>query len=210
MAADHFIFSHLVDQVKGFMDPEEGLKLYELAREASRRGPGLEIGSYCGKSALYLGAACRENGAVMFSIDHHRGSEEQQPGEEYHDPDLLDQSSGRIDTFRFFRETLFQAGLEDTVVPLVCRSSLAARQWATPLAWIFIDGGHAFETAYHDYLGWVGHLIPGGYLLFHDIFQNPAEGGQAPYEVYKLALASGLFEELPQFKTLGILKRKSP
>ena len=210
MAEKMVEISQLLGQVKGFMDPEEGQRLHEIAREASRRGPCLEIGSYCGKSALYLGTACRENGAVLFSIDHHRGSEEQQPGEEYYDPDLLDQGSGRIDTFRFFRDTLVKADLEETVVPLVCRSSLAARQWATPLALIFIDGGHAYETAYSDYLGWAGHLIPHGYLLIHDIFQNPAEGGQAPYEVYKLALASGLFEEQPQFKTLGILKRKSP
>jgi predicted O-methyltransferase YrrM len=198
-----------IDNIKGFLDPEEGRGLYDIALEASRMGPCLEIGSYCGKSAVYLGSACRENGAVLFSIDHHRGSEEQQPGEEYFDPALFDYTSFSMDTFPLFRRTLALAGLEETVVPIVSRSDVVARSWATPLSLVFIDGGHAFETARTDYGGWAGHIVPGGYLLIHDIFENPEEGGQAPWEVYKIAVASGRFEELPRIKTLGVLKRTS-
>jgi predicted O-methyltransferase YrrM len=198
-----------IDSIKGFMDPEEGRGLYDLALEASRRGPCLEIGSYCGKSAVYLGSACRENGAVLFSIDHHRGSEEQQPGEEYFDPALFDYTSFTVDTFPLFRRTLALAGLEETVVPLVSRSDVVARSWETKLSLVFIDGGHAFETARTDYDCWADHILPGGYLLIHDIFEKPGEGGQAPWEVYKLAVASGRFEELPRIKTLGVLKRKA-
>ena len=197
----------LINDTKGFMDGDEGRRLYDMALEASRMGPGLEIGSYCGKSALYLGTAFKANKAVLFSIDHHRGSEEQQPGEEYFDPDLLDQRSGLIDTLPLFRRTLQQGGLEETVVPLVCRSDVAARQWATPLSMVFIDGGHAFETARTDMECWAPHIMPGGYLLMHDLFENPADGGQAPWEVFKIAKASGLFQELPRTKSLGVLKK---
>ena len=198
-----------IDNIKGFMDPEEGRGLYDIALEASRMGPCLEIGSYCGKSAVYLGSACRENGAVLFSIDHHRGSEEQQPGEEYFDPSLFDFSTFAMNTLPLFRETLALAGLEETVVPIVSPSDVVARSWATPLSLVFIDGGHAFETARTDYGCWAGHIVPGGYLLIHDIFENPEEGGQAPWEVYKIAVASGRFEVLPRIKTLGVLKRTS-
>jgi predicted O-methyltransferase YrrM len=197
----------LLRDVKGFLDEAEGRALYEIAREASRLGPCLEIGSYCGKSALYLGTACKKNNGILYSIDHHRGSEEQQPGEEYFDPELFDPQTGRVDTFREFRKTLEKAGLEDTVVSIVCRSHIAARQWATPLSLVFIDGGHAFETAITDYNSWTGHIMPDGYLLIHDIFTDPEKGGQAPYEIYKLGLASGLFRELPMIKTLGVLQR---
>jgi predicted O-methyltransferase YrrM len=197
----------LIEEVKGFMDGDEGRRLYDIALDASRMGPGLEIGSYCGKSALYLGTAFRTNSAVLFSIDHHRGSEEQQPGEEYFDPDLLDQRSGLIDTLPLFRSALEKGGLEETVVPLVCRSDVAAKQWATPLSMVFIDGGHAFETARTDMECWTPHIMKGGYLLMHDLFENPADGGQAPWEVFKLALASGRFEELPRTKSLGVLKK---
>lgn len=197
----------LIDRIKGFLDPEEGTGLYDIALEASRLGPCLEIGSYCGKSAVYLGSACRENKEILFSIDYHRGSEEQQPGEEYFDPSLLDFRTYTLDTFPLFRKTLSITQLEETVVPLVSRSDVVARSWATPLSLVFIDGGHAFETARTDYECWADHILPGGYLLIHDIFENPEEGGQAPWEVYKIALSSGRFEERPRIKSLGVLRR---
>lgn len=196
-----------IDGIKGFLDPEEGRRLYEIALKASRLGPCLEIGSYCGKSAVYLGSACRENGAVLFSIDHHRGSEEQQPGEAYFDPALYNYKTFSMDTLPLFRQTLALAGLEETVVPIVSRSDIVGRSWASPLALVFIDGGHALETVRADFDCWAGHILPGGYLLIHDIFEDPAEGGQAPWEVYQQAVASGCFEEMSRFRTLGVLKR---
>ncbi len=197
----------LLKDVKGFLDADEGMCLYETALEAGMLGPCLEIGGYCGKSTIYIGTACREKGDILFSIDHHRGSEEQQHGEEYFDPELVDRQTGRVDTFREFRKTLEKAGLEDTVVPIVCRSEIVARSWATPLSLVFIDGGHSYEAAHTDYKCWAGHIMPGGYLLIHDIFKDPEKGGQAPYRVYKLALKSGLFRELRLIKTLGVLQR---
>lgn len=192
---------------KGFLAEDEAARLYDLAREASLRGACLEIGSYCGLSAAYLGLGCREGGGVLYSIDHHRGSEEQQPGEAYFDPDLLDAKTGRIDTFPLFRRTLEDLSLIGTVIPIVGRSTEIAAHWRSPLALVFIDGGHTFEAAFNDYSSWVSHLIPGGYLAIHDLFPDPAKGGQAPWCVYNLALASGLFEALPTTGTLGILRR---
>ena len=197
----------LLNNVKGFLDRQEGNALYDIAIEASRRGPCLEIGSYCGKSTIYLGSACRKNNSILFSIDHHRGSEEQQPGEEYFDPELYYRKTRRVDTFKEFRNTIEKAGLEDTVVPMVCRSELAARLWSTSLSLVFIDGGHSYAAAYTDYNAWAGHIMPNGYLMIHDIFKNPEKGGQAPYHVYKLAVASGLFKEVSMINTLGVLKR---
>jgi predicted O-methyltransferase YrrM len=192
---------------KGFMADDEATRLYELAREAASRGPCLEIGSYCGRSAAYLGLGCQEAGGILFSIDHHQGSEEQQPGGEYYDPELFDPATGRIDTFPLFRKTLRELSLDDTVVPIVSRSDVAARFWRTPLSLIFIDGGHAFETVFTDYNCWTSYLLAGGYLIIHDVFFNPALGGQAPRCIYQLALASGLFRELPLVRTMGILQK---
>ncbi len=196
-----------IESIKGFLDPVEGEALYAFALEASTHGPALEVGSYCGKSTVYLGTACRANGAVLYSVDHHRGSEEHQPGEEYHDSELYDADEGLMDSFRYFRRTLARAELEDTVVPIVAPSVLAGRDWATPLSLVFIDGGHSRESALADFRAWSGHVIGGGYLLIHDIFPDPADGGQAPYEIYRSALDSGLFEALPVVKTLGVLRR---
>jgi MMP 1-O-methyltransferase len=196
--------------VKGFMPKEEGKRLFDIAKEASCFGPCLEIGSYCGKSAIYLGLGCKENEGILFTIDHHRGSEEQQPGQEYHDPELFDNNTGRVDTFRFLRKSLEMASLEETVVPIVSTSFVTARMWATPLSLVFIDGSHAFESALIDYRSWSSHIMPGGYLLMHDIFEDPKDGGQAPYEVYKIAVATGLFRELPRTGSLRVLKKLKP
>jgi predicted O-methyltransferase YrrM len=199
-----------ISEVKGFLDEEEGLMLFELALEACLLGPCLEIGSFCGKSTIYLGAACKMKGRTLFSIDHHRGSEEQQPGQPYFDAELMDSNLGVIDSFPYFRAVLKRAGLDEVVVPMVSKSHVVAKDWATPLGLVFIDGGHDYDTVITDYNYWYPHLLPGGYLVFHDIFLDPAEGGQAPYQVYRLALASGQFEVLPMTKTLGILRRRGP
>jgi predicted O-methyltransferase YrrM len=198
----------LIARTKGFLDEGEGRKLFALAREVAGRGPCLEIGSYCGKSSLYLGAGCKASGGILFSIDHHRGNEEQQPGEAYCDPALVDPRSGRINTFDVFRSTIEQAELEDTVVPIVSRSRTVARCWTTPLSLVFIDGGHTFEAAFTDYNAWAGHVLPGGYLLIHDVFFDPAEGGQAPRYIYEHACRSGLFDDQGVFKTLAVLQRR--
>jgi predicted O-methyltransferase YrrM len=200
-------YNDILTDVKGFLDEEEGRALYDTALQASRRGPCLEIGSYCGKSALYLGRGCKETGGVLFSIDHHRGSAEQQPGEEYFDPELFDYRTFSVDTLYAFRQTLALAGLEQTVIPVVSHSNTVAAHWATPLSLIFIDGGHALETVTADYHAWAPLLQPGGWLLIHDIFEDPTAGGQAPFLVYRMALDSGDYTAEPRVKTLGILKK---
>ncbi len=198
----------LIARTKGFLDPEEGQCLYAVALEASRLGPCLEIGSYCGKSTLYIGAACKKTNSTLFAVDHHAGSEEQQPGEGYFDPETYDIRQGRMDTLPLFRRALIEGGLLDTVVPVLAASALAARHWATPLGMVFIDGGHTFSAAFTDYNAWAGHILPGGYLLIHDIFDDPAQGGQAPHYIYQLAAASGLFAVMSMTKTLGVLRRR--
>ena len=195
--------------VKGFLDEAEAKRLYMLALEASKFAPCLEIGSYCGKSAIYLGSACRENNAVLFSVDHHTGSEEQQPGQEYFDPELLDKETGKVDTFRLFRKTIHDFDLGNTVVPVIGRSEVVGRAWKTQLSLIFIDGSHAYESVLNDYQIWAKHILPGGYLVFHDIFPDPEQGGQAPYLVYQKAVASELYDVQPLFKSLAVLKRKA-
>ena len=196
-----------IDLVKGFLDHAEGEALYLHALEAAKLGPCLEVGSYCGKSTVYLGSACKAVDSILYAVDHHRGSEEHQPGEEYHDESLFDADENLVDTFRYFRHTLRSAGLEEHVVPIVAASHVASKKWATPLGMVFIDGGHSMAAAQADYRAWVQFIVPGGLLAIHDLFPDPSQGGQAPITIYRLALASGLFRELPGVQTLGLLRR---
>jgi predicted O-methyltransferase YrrM len=194
---------------KGFMPEDEGLLLHRVARERLPLGPALEVGTYCGKSAIYLGAAAREVGGTVFTVDHHRGSEENQAGWEHHDPTLVDPESGLMDTLPVFRRTIERAGLEDQVVAVVGRSTTVSAWWRTPLSLLFIDGGHAEEHAQNDYTGWAPWVMPGGYLVIHDVFPNPADGGRPPYHVFLRALEGGDFEEVEDLGSMRVLRRVS-
>lgn len=196
-----------IDSIKGFLAADEALALYEHALQACAAGPVLEIGSYCGKSTICLGLACQRQGGTLFALDHHRGSEEHQPGEMFHDPELYDSGESVLDSFREFRRNIRAAGLEAVVVPIVAGSALAARHWNTPLGMVFIDGGHSLEAALTDYRCWAPHVVRGGVLAIHDLFEDAHAGGQAPYAIYRLALASGLFEPLDRVNSLGLLRR---
>ncbi len=191
----------------GFMPEDEGLALFAAARDVAVPGPLLEVGSWLGKSALYLAAAVAGTGRRVVTVDHHRGSEEHQPGWEYHDPSLVDPVSGRIDTLPGFRRTVVDAGAEDLVVAVVARSEVLAPLWCTPLALLFLDGSHTEESARRDQDAWVAHLAVGGTLAVHDVFPDPADGGQAPFGVYTRVLATGDFTELPGTGSLRLLRR---
>lgn len=203
MPADLLAKAHAA---KGFMPEDEGDLLYDVAVRALADGPGLEVGTYCGKSAVYLGAAARAAGSTVFTVDHHRGSEENQVGWEYHDPALADPEFGRLDTLPAFRHTIKDAGLEEEVVAVVGRSTTVSALWRTPLALAFVDGGHTDEHAGNDYTGWGRWVQAGGTLVVHDVFPDPADGGQAPYRIYRRALASG-FEEATALGSMRVLTR---
>jgi len=194
----------------GFMPTAEGLALHDAAAQYAGKGPVLEIGSYCGKSTIYLAAAARARNQQIITVDHHRGSEEHQPGWEYHDPTMVDQHVGKIDTLPRLRATLANAGLEDDVIVIVGRSQALAGIWSTPLGLVFIDGGHTDQAAQADYEGWARHVAPGGALAIHDVFPDPHDGGQAPFRIYQRALAEGIFKEVQAEGSLKILERLEP
>jgi predicted O-methyltransferase YrrM len=191
---------------KGFMPEPEGLALFDAALDGARLGPLLELGSYCGKSAVYLGCAAKERGTVLFSVDHHHGSEENQAGWEHHDTEVVDPRTGRMDTLPFYRRTIEDAGLEDTVVGIIGDSPTVGRYWATTLGVLFIDGGHAEDVARTDYETWARFVAPGGVLAIHDVFEDPADGGQAPFHIWRRAADEG-FVPIATTGSLRTLRR---
>jgi predicted O-methyltransferase YrrM len=196
------------EAARGFMPPDEGVALHEAALLVSdSAAPMLEIGSYCGKSGIYLGSAAKERNTILFALDHHRGSEENQPGWEWHEPDLVDPDVGVIDTLPRFRRTIFDAGLEGTVVALVGDSPTVGSRWAIPLSFLFIDGGHGSEPAHRDFELWTPWIEDGGILAIHDVFPDPADGGRPPYEIYCRAIESGEFTDVSATGSLRVLRR---
>jgi len=196
-----------INTVKGFLDPIEGEALYLYAKQYVRNDPCLEIGSYCGKSSVYLGSAVKENGQKLYSIDHHKGSEEQQPGEEYFDSDLINAEGNGIDTLPFFLETIEKSKLDNFVIPIVSTSEEAYQDFTLNFDMVFIDGGHSEKAAQKDYELWSQRITKGGLLAIHDVFPNPEDGGRPPYNIYRRALESGNFKKLEMIETLVLLKK---
>ena len=196
---------------KGFMPPAEGDALFDAALDAMAAVPGLpllEVGSYCGRSTVWLGAAARLGATVVYAVDHHHGSEENQAGWEHHDPTVVDVRTGRMDTLPLFRATIDDAGLDDVVVGVVGRSATVAAHWRTPLAMLFIDGGHGAEPARADFDGWTPWVAMGGTLAIHDVFPDPDDGGRPPYEqIFLPALDSGRFRLRSATGSLRVLTR---
>ncbi|HEX9515343.1 MAG TPA: class I SAM-dependent methyltransferase [Streptosporangiaceae bacterium] len=195
------------EAARGFMPAAEGEALFASAAAYAHVGPIAEVGTYCGKSTIYLAAAAEQTGQVVLTVDHHRGSEENQPGWEYHDAELVDPDRGLLDTLPWFRSTLAASGLEEHVIAIVGRSATVAKLWHEPLGMLFIDGGHTDAAATADYEGWAPRISHGGALAIHDVFADPADGGQAPYRVYLRALASGAFKEVGVHGSLRVLER---
>ncbi|HME47718.1 class I SAM-dependent methyltransferase [Mycobacterium sp.] len=197
----------LAEGVTGFMPADEGRALYEAALRYLDGGVGVEIGTYCGKSTVLLGAAAQNTDSVVYTVDHHHGSEEHQPGWEYHDSSLVDEQTGMFDTLPVFRRTLDAAGLDEHVVAVVGKSAIAAKGWRTPLQLLFIDGGHSEAAAQQDFDGWAPWVGVGGALVIHDVFPDPRDGGQAPYHIYRRAIDSGQFREVGVTGSLRVTER---
>jgi len=196
-----------VIDVKGFLSDKEAKKLQELFLNVHHLGSVLEIGTYCGKSTLNFGLIAKKIGGLIYTVDHHTGSEEHQLGEEYHDEDLYDKRLKKFNTLPEFLKNLRSSNLENFIIPIISKSSNASETFSELISLLFIDGGHSLEAALSDYNSWKDKICSGGLLVIHDVFPNPQDGGRPPFEIYSKAQKSKQFEDLGIYETLGILKK---
>ena len=193
--------------VKGFLNDKEAKKLQELFLNVHHLGSVLEIGTYCGKSTLNFAVVARKIDGLIYTVDHHTGSEEHQLGEEYHDEDLYDKRLEKFNTLPELLKNLRTSSLGKYIIPILSKSSEASKTFSELISLLFIDGGHSLEAALSDYNSWKDKICPGGLLVIHDVFPNPQDGGRPPFEIYSEAQNSKQFEDLGIYKTLGILKK---
>ena len=196
------------DSIKGFLELNEGIALYEEVKRVSKNNFCVEIGSYCGKSTCFIGQACKENKSKLITIDHHKGSEEQQLGELYFDVEVYDEELGRVNTLPLLEKNLAKFDLEDVVKPLVMDSISASKIVENNADLIFIDGSHTFESAESDYELWKNKIKKGGTLAIHDVYDSEDEGGQAPNKIFKQSLNEG-FNFIKRVKSLVLLQKSN-
>jgi len=196
-----------VINVKGFLSDKEAKKLQELFLKVHHLGSVLEIGTYCGKSTLNFALIAKKIDGLIYTVDHHTGSEEHQLGEEYHDEDLYDKRLKKFNTLPEFLKNLRSSNLGRFIIPIISKSSDASKTFSESISLLFIDGGHSLEAALCDYNSWKDKICSGGLLVIHDVFPNPQDGGRPPFEIYSKAQKSKQFEDLGIYETLGILKK---
>ena len=195
---------------RGFMPSEEGDALWDAGIAAGRAVPArpfLEIGSYCGKSSIWLGAAARQSDTVLFALDHHRGSEENQPGWDWHEPDLVDPQVGRIDTLPHFRRTVHAPDWKSRSLRWSATHQLSPatgplRSRCCSSTAVMVPNRLTATTSSGR-----PSSAPGGTLCIHDVFPDPADGGRPPYEIYCRALESGSFVEARAVGSMRVLQR---
>ena len=192
-----------IDKLKGFMPQHEGIALTKWSEKFSSIGPIMEIGSYCGISAIYLSKGAILNDQLVYTIDHHFGSEEHQIKEEYFDSEIFDYKNHRVNTLPLLIKNINKIQVKN-IVPIVSNSVDIASKWDAKLGMVFIDGGHSFKAANNDYVSWSTKIKKNGALVIHDIFENPDEGGQAPFEIFQKALKNN-FEVYERVDTLACL-----
>jgi MMP 1-O-methyltransferase len=194
---------HLAMRAKGWMPDDQGMMLWRTAYNGLDVDDlAVEVGAYCGKSTIYLGDACRQRGARLYSVDHHRGSPEHQKGQPFFDPETYFEPLDVVDTLPSWRANITYAGLEDTVIGVVGDSKIIGDDWAEgSLRLLFIDGGHESAQVKADYDAWMPTLEADGFLLLHDV-----DPGVGPYEVWKQAHNDGFHEIFAQ-GSLKVLTR---
>ena len=193
--------------VKGFLSDKEAKKLQELFLNVHHLGAVLEIGTYCGKSTLNFAHVAKKINGLVFTVDHHTGSEEHQLGEEYHDGDLFDKRLNKFNTLPEFLKNIRSSNLGQFIIPVINKSSEASETFSELISLLFIDGGHSTEAAFSDYNSWKDKICSGGLLVIHDVFPNPKDGGRPPFEIYSTAQKSKEFDDLGIYETLGILRK---
>lgn len=151
--------------IDGWLTDIEGVGLYLAAKHGPGEGSIVEIGSFKGKSTIWLAKGSkRVDREKVYAVDTHLGSPEHRPGGEFasHMP-----SEGTTELV--FRQSIRQADVEDWVLPLIMSSDDAFKAWRDPIRLLFIDAEHTYEAVRNDFRNWQQHVVVGGLVAFHDV-----------------------------------------
>jgi predicted O-methyltransferase YrrM len=175
--------------VEGWLSDDQGRALHAAAAATTGRGAIVEIGSWQGRSTIWLASGARQAGQRVVAIDPHAGSHE--------DP------SAR--TFDIFRTNLERAGLAGQVEVMVMTSADAARKVEGPLELLFVDGDHSLEGAARDADLWLPRVLPGGGVMLHDVATS---GYAGPRRIFQRRICwSPQFHRIRRVGSMGIAVR---
>lgn len=144
------IFPNTVD---GWLAPNEGALLYQLAQRNKELGVVVELGSYHGKSTICLAQGAQNvNDGKVYAVDLFRGNRL------INDGNFLPK----------FQQNVVFYGTEDSVLPVKGDFLDIAKTWDKPIRLLFIDGAHQYKDVKKDFVNWERHVAVGGVIAFHD------------------------------------------
>jgi cephalosporin hydroxylase len=158
------------ERIKGWFTREEAGVLFDVTVDAVREHGAevVEIGSHHGRSTVILGSAVRHSGipSVVYAIDPHDGFVRKDGTKEPPSwgPFLANLRAAEL----YFAEDKNDLG--GVVSPV--RKKSTEVQWYLPLALLFIDGAHDYESVLLDYERFFVWVKIGAYICFHD-YANP-------------------------------------
>jgi len=146
----------------GLITEREGETLYNLAKNGPGKGAIVEIGSFKGKSTIYLASGSKAAGREkVYAIDTHMAWKEKGKTR----AGIYVPKKG---AFKFFLSNLRKARVEDWVVPVKEYSHKANEKWSKPIRLLFIDGSHKYLHVKLDFLLWEPFIAKGGIIALHD------------------------------------------
>jgi len=148
---------NIVGKVGGYLTDKEGELLYSLAKNCKGKGVIVEIGSYKGKSTIWLSRGSKAGNKIkVYAIDPHRGS-----------PELREKIQGKIWSYEEFKNNIEKAKVSDIIIPIITTSEEAAKYFEEPVELIFIDGNHSYDHIRLDFKLWFPKVVDCGFMAFH-------------------------------------------
>ena len=166
-SADLSRISFLGQQIRGMTQKYAGELLFNLAYMQDLKGDVIEIGSYLGKSAFFLGNAVKLSGnGKLFAIDHFKGNKNKEHIYKINNEDLSDLKG-------IFLEHINKFELEGYVNLIDKPSHEASKEIKdNSVRLIFIDGDHSGEGVLNDIVSYKKKLKKNSIIIFDDYNQE--------------------------------------
>ena len=136
----------------------EKVLLFKTACRLPIRCVGLEVGSYVGASACFIGSAIKRRRGKLHCVDTWTNT-------------AMDE--GERDTWAEFVENT--ARLRNVIIPHRGLSLEVAEDLSVVLDFLFIDADHSDEAVDADARAWLPKVRPGGIVAVHDIGYKSVE-----------------------------------
>lgn len=179
------------ENTDGMVSLEEATLLFSLAKDV-KSGCIVEIGSYRGRSSVFLGKGSLAGvSAPVYAIDPHKSF-----------IGILGGVFGPKDR-TFFYKAMLDNECSEIVSLINLSSELFCTSWKEPISLLWIDGDHSYEGVKRDFESWLPHMQLDGTIALDDA-TDPALG---PRKLIDELVASKQFAEIMNVGKIAVVRK---